>query len=66
MLYSALILGLVSSLHCIGMCGPIAMMLPVERKNPAKQTLQLLLYHAGRLSAYGSLGVLFGLLGSSF
>lgn len=66
MLYSALILGLVSSLHCIGMCGPIAMMLPVDRKNPAKQTLQLLFYHAGRLSAYGSLGMLFGLLGSSF
>lgn len=66
MLYTALLLGLVSSLHCIGMCGPIAMMLPVDRKNPAKQTLQLLLYHAGRLAAYGSLGLIFGMLGRGF
>lgn len=66
MLYTALFLGLVSSLHCIGMCGPIAMMLPVDRKNPSKQTLQLLLYHAGRLAAYGSLGLIFGTLGKGF
>lgn len=66
MLYTALLLGLISSLHCIGMCGPIAMMLPVDRKNPAKQTLQLLLYHAGRLAAYGSLGLVFGMLGRGF
>ncbi|MEP6930442.1 MAG: sulfite exporter TauE/SafE family protein, partial [Flavobacterium sp.] len=36
MLYSAFIFGLISSFHCIGMCGPIAMMLPVDRKNEAK------------------------------
>lgn len=63
MLYSALILGLISSLHCIGMCGPIAMMLPVDRNNPTKKTLQILLYHAGRITAYASLGMVFGLLG---
>lgn len=63
MLYSALILGLVSSLHCIGMCGPIAMMLPVDRNNPAKRTIQILLYHSGRLTAYASLGLVFGIVG---
>ncbi|MBP6425659.1 MAG: sulfite exporter TauE/SafE family protein, partial [Flavobacterium sp.] len=36
MLYSAFIFGLISSLHCIGMCGPIALMIPVDRTNPAK------------------------------
>ena len=66
MLYSALLLGLVSSLHCIGMCGPIAMMLPVDRNNPAKQTMQLFIYHAGRLTAYGGLGLLFGIIGRGF
>ena len=66
MLYSALILGLISSLHCIGMCGPIAMMLPVAHKDPAKKALQILLYHFGRLTAYGSLGLLFGVLGRGF
>jgi len=63
MLYTALIFGLVSSLHCIGMCGPIAMMLPVDQKNPTKKATQILFYHAGRLTSYGTLGLLFGLLG---
>jgi sulfite exporter TauE/SafE len=66
MLYSAIILGLVSSLHCIGMCGPIAMMLPVDRDNPAKRAIQILLYHTGRITAYGSLGLVFGILGKGF
>lgn len=63
MLYSAFILGLLSSLHCIGMCGPIAMMLPVDRNDPAKKTLQIFTYHIGRLTAYGTLGLLFGIMG---
>ena len=63
MIYSAIILGLISSFHCIGMCGPIAMMLPVDRNNPTKKTSQIFTYHLGRLTAYSSLGLLFGLLG---
>lgn len=63
MLFSALFFGLISSLHCIGMCGPIAMMLPVDHKNPTKKALQVLTYHLGRLTAYALLGLAFGLLG---
>ena len=63
MIYTAFIFGLISSLHCIGMCGPIAMMLPVDRKNSAKKALQILTYHSGRLTAYASIGLLFGLVG---
>lgn len=63
MLYTALVFGLISSLHCIGMCGPIAMMLPVDQKNPTKKAAQILTYQLGRLTAYGMLGGLFGLLG---
>ena len=63
MLYTAFIFGLISSFHCVGMCGPIAMMLPVDRNNQAKKTLQILTYHLGRLTAYATIGLLFGLLG---
>ncbi len=63
MLFTALFFGLISSLHCIGMCGPIAMMLPVNHKNPTKKALQILTYHLGRITAYGMLGFIFGLLG---
>ncbi|WPR70976.1 sulfite exporter TauE/SafE family protein [Flavobacterium sp. NG2] len=63
MLYTAFIFGLISSFHCVGMCGPIAMMLPVDRNNQAKKTLQILTYHLGRLTAYATIGLLFGLVG---
>ncbi len=66
MLYTAFIFGLMSSFHCIGMCGPIAMMLPVDHNNQAKKVVQIITYHAGRLTAYGSIGLLFGLLGKGF
>lgn len=63
MLSSALVLGLFGSLHCLGMCGPIAFMLPVDQQNNVKKMGQLSLYHAGRLLAYGIIGMLFGFLG---
>lgn len=66
MLYTAIIFGLISSFHCIGMCGPIAMMLPVDRNNEAKKITQLIVYHLGRLIAYSTLGLVFGLLGEGF
>ncbi|MGV3698010.1 sulfite exporter TauE/SafE family protein [Flavobacterium sp.] len=66
MLYTAFLLGLVSSLHCIGMCGPIAMMLPVACSNPQKKVLQIITYHIGRLVSYSIIGFLFGMIGRGF
>jgi len=66
MLYTAFFFGLISSFHCIGMCGPIAMMLPVDRNNPAKKVTQIITYHIGRLTAYGTIGLVFGLVGKGF
>jgi sulfite exporter TauE/SafE len=66
MLYSAFIFGLISSFHCVGMCGPIAMMLPVDRTNETKKVTQIITYHIGKLIAYGILGLVFGILGRSF
>lgn len=66
MLYSAFIFGLISSFHCIGMCGPIAMMLPVDKQIGVKKATQITVYHLGRLFAYGTIGLVFGLLGKGF
>ena len=66
MLYSAFIFGLISSFHCIGMCGPIAMMLPLDHQNEIKKTTQIFTYHIGRLTAYATIGLIFGLLGRGF
>lgn len=65
MLYSAFIFGLLGSFHCVGMCGPIAFMLPVSRDNQIKKFLQIFLYHFGRLLAYSLIGLAFGLVGKS-
>jgi sulfite exporter TauE/SafE len=42
------------------------MMLPIDRSNPVKKIIQIMLYHSGRLTAYASLGLIFGLLGRGF
>ncbi|WP_420321499.1 sulfite exporter TauE/SafE family protein [Flagellimonas sp.] len=63
MLVSALILGFLGSLHCLGMCGPIAFLLPLDHHNAGKKLGQVFVYHSGRLLAYGIIGILFGLLG---
>ncbi|MGS0525197.1 sulfite exporter TauE/SafE family protein [Zobellia nedashkovskayae] len=63
MILSAVILGLMGSLHCVGMCGPIAFMLPVDHSNNVKKFGQIFIYHLGRLMAYGIIGLIFGFLG---
>ena len=59
----ALFTGLVGSLHCIGMCGPIAIALPLGNKSVANRFAGSLVYNLGRVITYGILGAIFGLLG---
>ncbi|MGB1231437.1 MAG: sulfite exporter TauE/SafE family protein [Winogradskyella sp.] len=66
MLWSALIFGLLGSFHCVGMCGPIAFLLPLDRKSKGKRIIQLVSYHLGRLVTYSIIGFVFGLVGKSF
>ncbi len=66
MLLSAIIFGLLGSFHCIGMCGPIAFMLPIDRRNNTKGFFQIISYHLGRLFTYSLIGLLFGFLGKGF
>lgn len=66
MFYTAFLLGLISSLHCIGMCGPIAMMIPVSQNNAEKKALQVITYHFGRIFSYAVIGAFFGIIGRGF
>lgn len=64
---SAFILGLFGSLHCLGMCGPIALALPAPRgASPGLRVLGRLAYNTGRTFTYAVLGVFAGLLGHVF
>lgn len=59
MLWSAFILGLMGSWHCVGMCGPIAMMVPGSKgKN---RVIAAGLYHLGKIFSYALIGTLFGM-----
>ena len=62
--WSSFTIGLLGSLHCIGMCGPIALALPVG-KNRSRFIASRLLYNIGRIVTYAIIGALFGLLGLS-
>ena len=65
-LWAAFTIGLVGSLHCVGMCGPIALVLPLKKDNPITMTAQILLYQSGRILTYSLLGALLGFLGKGF
>jgi len=60
---AALILGLAGSLHCVGMCGPIAFALPVNRKSKWTKFTGISSYNLGRIATYTILGILFGWFG---
>lgn len=65
-LITAFSVGLLGSFHCIGMCGAIAFSLPLQEQNWYSKLWGGLIYNLGRISTYGVLGFLLGLLGKGF
>ncbi len=63
---AALSLGFLGSFHCVGMCGPIALALPLNKSSKSARLAGGLIYNLGRIITYSLLGGLFGLLGKSF
>jgi sulfite exporter TauE/SafE len=62
----AFLLGLLGSVHCIGMCGPIAMALPLHKFDVQGKFFRFLLYHIGKISSYILLGIVIGSFGAGF
>jgi len=61
---AAFIMGLAGSLHCIGMCGPLALSLPVSHSNNLSRISGGFIYNSGRILSYASMGLIFGSLGN--
>jgi uncharacterized protein len=61
----AFITGLAGSFHCVGMCGPIALALPVGKLSFFQATIGRLLYNFGRILTYSVLGAAFGYFGKT-
>jgi len=64
-LLAALTLGLLGSMHCIGMCGPLMLAVPSSAKAKWKFVVERIVYNVGRTITYGVLGVVLGLVGKS-
>lgn len=65
-LWPAFILGLIGSLHCAGMCGPLALALPATGDTKLSFGLGRVAYNSGRVTTYCLLGALFGAIGMTF
>ncbi len=66
LLISALVVGFLGSFHCVGMCGPIAVMLSGNSSNTAHFISGRLIYNFGRVITYSLFGVAAGFTGSLF
>lgn len=62
-LITAFVLGLMGSFHCAGMCGPIAIALPLHGNTVPQKIFGGTLYNIGRTLTYGVMGAIFGMLG---
>ena len=65
MLYSAFVVGLLGSFHCLGMCGPLVIAMPVHATNKLQAITGRLLYNLGRIFTYSVLGLMVGIFGQS-
>lgn len=66
LLASGIALGVVSSFHCVGMCGAIAFALPVHHLPQHQKVMGIALYNLGRIAVYALLGCFFGFVGRQF
>lgn len=62
-IFTAFSIGILGSLHCLGMCGPLAFALPLPKSSRNALLISRLTYNLGRVLAYAILGALVGILG---
>jgi len=60
MLWAALITGLIGSLHCTGMCGPLICAMPIPKGSRSLEFMGMLVYNSGRIFSYAILGFILG------
>lgn len=63
-LVAGFLMGLMGSLHCIGMCGPLALGVIGLQSNPKKKLQTALEYNFGRAVSYTVMGAILGLIGT--
>lgn len=59
-------IGILGSFHCVGMCGPLALALPIHHLSSFSKSVVIAFYNLGRAVSYTAMGVVFGIVGQSF
>ena len=62
--YTALIVGLITSFHCVAMCGPLSCAFTPIKANDANPQFVLTCYHLAKLLSYAIVATLAGAFGS--
>jgi hypothetical protein len=62
-LAAALTLGLLGSMHCIGMCGPLVLAVPSTAQSRIVFLVERIIYNVGRTVTYGVMGAVLGMIG---
>jgi len=62
-IWTGFVIGLAGSLHCIGMCGPIALALAPGESSRMNHLVGRILYNLGRSVTYGLMGLAAGAIG---
>lgn len=63
--FMAFMIGIVGSFHCVGMCGPLALVLPLSNNHFFAKLSGAFIYNAGRIVTYSVFGLIFGLIGQT-
>jgi sulfite exporter TauE/SafE len=58
-------MGILGSFHCVGMCGPLALSLPLNNNSVVSKFFGVLIYNLGRVTTYSVFGAVLGLVGHS-
>ena len=62
---AAFSIGILGSFHCVGMCGPLALSLPLNNNSTWSKFSGALLYNVGRIVTYSFFGLVFGAIGKT-
>lgn len=62
-IWGGFVIGFLGSFHCVGMCGPIALALPIGKSSNFQLVVSRILYNLGRVVTYAFFGAIFGLFG---
>ncbi|MEO8862476.1 MAG: sulfite exporter TauE/SafE family protein [Ginsengibacter sp.] len=65
LIIAAFMMGSLGSFHCVGMCGPIALSLPLKDTSAWGKFSGALFYNSGRIITYTIFGFIFGSIGKS-